>query len=136
MRGEAPGVVDVAGVDEGGALLPDGGGHIRVVVFERGDNDAGGHVEVLTAVEVVELATAADLDDSTGGVMGNLGLDPPPPTSSAAYICHCVPSISHLSRCGGGSPGASGEARAKVRAHHVSTIQHLLGKKRRRAPNC
>jgi hypothetical protein len=95
MRGEAPGVVDVAGVDEGGALLPDAGGHIRVAVFERGDDDAGGHVEVLTAVEVVELATAADLDGSMTRQMESWGirdwirrhhLPPLQPTSAIASL--------------------------------------------------
>jgi hypothetical protein len=65
-----PGVLDVAGMDEGGGLAREGGGHVGVGVSERGDGDAGGHVEVLAAVEVVELAPAAAVDDDAGAVVG------------------------------------------------------------------
>ncbi|BAT01372.1 Os07g0461950, partial [Oryza sativa Japonica Group] len=63
------GVLDVAGVDEGGGLGGDGGDPVGVGVAERVDGDAGGHVEVLAPVGVVQLAAAAGDEDDAGAVV-------------------------------------------------------------------
>lgn len=63
------GVDGVADVDEGVGLVGAGGDEVRVAVSERVDGDAGGQVEVLAAVDVVELAPAAGHDDDLGPVV-------------------------------------------------------------------
>jgi hypothetical protein len=57
-------------VDESARLARADGDEVRVGVAEGADGDAGGQVEVLPPVRVIELAAAAGHDDDARAVVG------------------------------------------------------------------
>ena len=64
------GVADVAGVAEELGLLRGGVDQVGVAVAEGVDGDAGGHVEVLAPIDVVELAAVARHEDDLRALVG------------------------------------------------------------------